>query len=211
VLTDDALELASGDVRHALRVGEAAALDENHHRRFVDAAPRLVLLEASGSGLCPDVRLVSFNRPRKARLKGRLLHRLPDAVRHEPGALIGHAEHPVKLMRAHALLGRAEQVEREQPLIQRDMTGLKDRPHRDSELLAASRALPKPSRLVLEEVRLALGLATVRAHRPFGQRTDSRYSAALRASWKRSSYTSSPRSFWLMKPACHLHLGLSSI
>ena len=46
-----------------------------------------------------------------------------------------------------------------------DVAGLKDRAHRDSELFAAGGAFPEAPLLVLEEVRLALRLATVRTHR----------------------------------------------
>ena len=43
------------------------------------------------------------------------------AVEEEPRALIGDAKHPVELVGAHTLLGRAEQVEGQKPLVKRDI------------------------------------------------------------------------------------------
>src|SRR3984893_18357378 len=51
-----------------------------------------------------------------------VVHSFTNAVRHEPcGAVRAEAEHAPKLMRAHALLGRAEKARCEQPLMQRNM------------------------------------------------------------------------------------------
>ena len=70
-----------------------------------------------------------------------LAHGLADAVRHEPSRLVGHAEHPVKLVGAHALLGSAHQVSGEHPLAQRHLRPLEHGSDRDGELLAARVAL----------------------------------------------------------------------
>src|SRR5205085_52092 len=99
----------------------------------------------------------------EARLKGRLRHRVANPVRHEPRALVGHAEHPMQLMRAHALLARTEEVEREQPLVQRNVRALEDRADRDRVLLPASGALVELPCLRFEWVWPALTLAAVRA------------------------------------------------
>lgn len=68
---------------------------------------------------------------------------------HEPSALVGDPEHSVKLMGAHALLAGAEQVNREEPLVQRNMAIRENRSDRHGELLSA--------RLALVDARARLG------------------------------------------------------
>src|ERR1700722_12642580 len=60
-----------------------------------------------------------------------------DAMAEEPSRLVGHAEHALELERAHALLARAHQVHREQPLGQRNLAALHDRADRDGKLAVA--------------------------------------------------------------------------
>src|SRR5207248_3217512 len=105
-----------------------------------------------------------FDHSGKPRRERRLLHRVTDAVAHEPGRLVGDLERTVKLVGAHALLGRADQVEGPEPLVQRDVTRLEDRPHSHGELLAALGTLPEPPRLVRQLVVL-LVIAAMRADR----------------------------------------------
>src|ERR1700688_2072082 len=70
----------------------------------------------------------------------------------------------MKLVGAHALLGRAKQIEGQQPLVERDMAGLEDRPDCDRELLAAGRTLPKATfGFAFEPIRHSIMLAAVRA------------------------------------------------
>ena len=75
-------------------------------------------------------------------------------MRHEPSALVGDPEYPVKVMGAHALLAGTEQVERVQPLIQRQVAIFKNRSNRHTELLFAGLALPH----ALTRVRALLGV-----------------------------------------------------
>src|SRR6266550_519493 len=86
-------------------------------------------------------------------------------MEHEPSGLVGDADHPMQLVGAHALLARTEQVEGEQPLVQRDVRSLEDRSDRDRVLLAAGRALVQLAGSGLERVGLTLVLAAVRTLR----------------------------------------------
>src|SRR5690348_6186271 len=94
---------------------------------------------------------------------------------HEPSTRVGDLEHSVKLMSAHALLARAEKVEREQPLVQGDMAIFEDRANGHGELLTASRALPDASTDVLilfgslrgEPIGI-INLAAMRTYRAIG-------------------------------------------
>ena len=58
-----------------------------------------------------------------------------------PGRLVGDAESPLDLVRAHALPGLAEQVDAQKPLPQRQMGVVEDRPCRHRELVPASIAV----------------------------------------------------------------------
>ena len=64
-------------------------------------------------------------------------HGFADAMREEPRALVGDAEHAVELVRAHALLTGAEQVNGHESLAEGDMRSLENRADRDGKLLAA--------------------------------------------------------------------------
>ena len=61
-----------------------------------------------GSGfLATDDGLVYLDNAAVAAHRGQAdsLHREANAVRHEPRGLVGHLQHPVELVGAHALLG----------------------------------------------------------------------------------------------------------
>jgi hypothetical protein len=98
----------------------------------------------------------------------RLAHGLADAVRHEPSGLVGYVKHAVQLMRTHAFLGRGHQMERQNPLVQRDVRALKQRADRHRELLAAVAAVERPSSIALAFKALHVGRAAVRAPRTIG-------------------------------------------
>ena len=61
------------------------------------------------------------------------LHRGADAVAEVPCRLVGHAERPLELVRAHALLGLAHEVGSEEPLPQGKVGVVEHRPGRDGE------------------------------------------------------------------------------
>lgn len=94
-------------------------------------------------------------------------HALADAMRQESCGCHAAADGPVGLLRAHALLGRADQMNDLQPDPQRLMAGLEDGPHSDGERLAACIALVQagPRRLALQ-VADAISLAAMLSDRP---------------------------------------------
>src|ERR1039458_3878000 len=94
-------------------------------------------------------------------------HSLTDSMRHAPGRLIRHAEHPMKLLSANALPAGTQQIRGHQPFGQRNPWALKRRSDRHCELLAAVHTLPqiRPMRLTLELIRL-LSARAMRANRP---------------------------------------------
>ena len=62
-------------------------------------------------------------------------------MRHEPSGFQGHAQGPVQLVRANALLAGAHQVDSLKPKVQLDMACLEDGPDLDGKGLAAGVAL----------------------------------------------------------------------
>jgi len=93
---------------------------------------------------------------------------------HKPRRLVRHAQHAVKLMSAHPLLGRTEKMDSQQPFIQGNVAVLKDRVDGHGELLFAILALVNSrshwllaSRLRGQLVsRLAVAMRADRAIRP---------------------------------------------
>lgn len=82
-------------------------------------------------------------------------------MRHEPRRLVSNVQHSVKLVRAHALLRRAEKEDRHEPFANWDVRVFKDGSNRDRELLPARSALVKP----LAGGSLAVGLRCDRVNR----------------------------------------------
>src|SRR3954454_14572485 len=90
------------------RAGLAAALDQRHHGALAGRAGLAALGERTipalrrrlGLILVAEIGLVGLDdlaRPTKAaRIVGRGVHRLADAVRQEPSRLVGQAEHAVR-------------------------------------------------------------------------------------------------------------------
>jgi hypothetical protein len=70
-------------------------------------------------------------------------HGFPDAVPHEPRGFEGDAKGAVKLVRADALFGRANQMHRLKPQMQRDVARFEHGPHLHGKWLAALVALVK--------------------------------------------------------------------
>src|SRR5687767_14513291 len=102
------------------RAHASAALDQGHHRTLTAGWIRAALVGLPRI-LAPDETLIRFNDARELGGHWGLTHGVANAVAHEPLGLVGQREHAVKLMRADALLRRAHQVDRHEPLIQRDM------------------------------------------------------------------------------------------
>ena len=74
-----------------------------------------------------------------------------------PCRFVGHAESPLELIGAHALLGLAEQVDAQEPLPQRQMGIVEDRASGHGELIAALVAVKL---VALYDLRDIDGLAT---------------------------------------------------
>src|SRR5690349_3059150 len=82
----------------------------------------------------------------------------------EPCGFVGHAEHALHLLRAHALLGSGHEVRCEEPFVERHMATLHDRSSADGELVAAIAAEPITG-LGLTAHDHAIGAAAMRTDR----------------------------------------------
>lgn len=102
----------------------------------------------------------------------RALHAVAKTVRHEPRGLVGHAKHALKLLGRNALLGRADQVIRIDPLVQRNLGVLKHGADSHGVLLGAVSAGQKAGADALRQIGLMAVLtiraAAVGAYRAFG-------------------------------------------
>ena len=117
--------------------GRPAALNQRHDGMLVGVATlfRHVLLLA-------DERLVDLYYSALAthRRQGARCHRLADAMRHEPGCLVGDVQRSHELVAADALLGGAHQVNSLKPQVKSNVAGLEHRADRDRELALARTA-----------------------------------------------------------------------
>ena len=106
------------------------------------AAPRP---RFAASCLAAHVGLVSFDHTREPCWSARSVasaNRM--RCSHEPGCLVGHPEVTVELVGADTLLAGHHQVSRIQPLVERNVAVLEDRPHGAAVLLPARAALVDP-------------------------------------------------------------------
>ena len=148
------------------RAGFATTLDQGNDLVFGPAA--------SLFRLAFDLALIGFigfhDLPASAhgfRLAG--FHGFADTVRHKPRGLIRHAKGAVQLVATHALLGRAEQVDRHQPLVKRDLGTLEYRPDCHGKWFAAIGAFVKAgARGLAHKLPMLPDHATVRAGRAIG-------------------------------------------
>lgn len=115
-----------------------AALDQRKH----DFLTRHVLVDAV-FGEPADIGFVGLDDLVRRAAEGAagLVHGGADAMAHEPGRLVGDAEHAVDLMGADPLLGRGEKVGRQKPLEQRHLGALEYGPYGYGVLLATIAAL----------------------------------------------------------------------
>src|SRR4051794_12216417 len=113
------------------RAGMSAALDQRHDRLL-----RGGLAGSAIGGLATDKRLVGFNGlAGTAEMASGAFHRLADAVKQEPSALVGDAERAVQLVGREALLAAAEKRIGHEPFVQGDLRVFHDRADRDRERL----------------------------------------------------------------------------
>ena len=131
-------EVCSGHFLYGLRMHKAPlAFYQGKDRRLVRGTASRIGPTASAS----DIGLIGFYNPPEHISQRSFVHRMSDSVSHEPGRLIGDAEHPVELVGGDALLGGAHKMQGQKPLAEGDMAILKDSPDRDRELLLAFLAL----------------------------------------------------------------------
>jgi hypothetical protein len=137
---NDGLEVLSRNARDVEGAHCAVALDQREDLLLVFHA-----LLALRVALVAPVGLISFNHlSSTTELAGRCrFHASAQTVGHEPRGLVGHAKHALKLLAAHAFLGRADQVVRVDPLMEGDFGVFKYRAYRDRELGSAVAAEPQ--------------------------------------------------------------------
>ena len=134
----------------------------------------LVVKAARALRVLADIAPVGFvnlnRRTVAAKLAGRLdVHRLADAVRHEPRRLVRDAQHALKLLGADPLLGRAHQVCGVHPLVKGHLGALKDGADSHGELFAAVTTEQKAGTVARAiQAAVAIRAAAVRAYRAIG-------------------------------------------
>ena len=94
------------------------------------------------TGLSADVGLICFTNPVHLATPKPVLHREPDAVKHEPSCFLSNAERPRQFARANAVLCVHDQPSSRQPLVQAQRRIFKDRSDLHAELLFASATIP---------------------------------------------------------------------
>ena len=135
---------------------------------FSKARPE-ILLRNTGNDLCPQLpatfrhgnqrdpanilrvhvafaankSFINFNGALEQFSERTFAHCKANAMRHKPSAFVSDIQHPVKLMGAHSLFGRAKEENRHQPFANGNVGILKDGSNRDCKLLAAGTALVK--------------------------------------------------------------------
>src|SRR6185369_6055955 len=146
-------QVLRGYLLNMLRVHFAATLYDREHCFFVGEWAKQILSALSrfnsvclmSAAASTDIRLIRFD-DTIHRLWQFTCKRVTNSMGHEPrGLVLSDVEVPHKLMRAHAFLTRREQVNRQQPFVQRYVRILKDCADCDRELLFASATLPDAS------------------------------------------------------------------
>ena len=87
---------------------------------------------------------------------------------HEPSSPVGNADHTANPMRAHALLGRAQQMVDQQPLAESNLGALKHGANGDGELLAAVIALDQSGAVMGALKARGVERTAMRAERTIG-------------------------------------------
>ncbi len=165
----DRLQVLASDVRNVEGAHLAATLDQRKDFLLV-VHPALHLATTATA----PIGLVGFNDfSAAAELASRFrLHASAKAMRHEPRGFVRHAKHTLKLLAGNAFLGRANQMVRVNPLVERNLGIFKHGPNRHGVLGTAMAARQKASTHALGWVGLdavlAIRAAAVRAYRAFG-------------------------------------------
>ena len=135
--SDEVMQRAPLDVRDALDTNLPAALDGTGHPSLVAFIGHALAL-----GSATDQRFIHFDDPEQRRPFKRIVaHRFADTVAEIPSGLVGDPEGAVELIGRHALAGLAHQVDRCEPLSQRQVRIVHNRSRRRAELVAAAQAV----------------------------------------------------------------------
>ena len=147
VSAQNVLDLDFRTVLDALRAHVATAFNERDNFHLVAKATFLGTLRFAVS--LTDVGFVRFHdlamAADGASIGAGRLHALADTVGHEPGGLVGDAQHAMQLMGGNAFFRGAEKVGGVQPFVDRDMAALVQGADADGELLAAIATMPPSS------------------------------------------------------------------
>jgi hypothetical protein len=149
ILSNESLKCGAASV---LDVAQAnlfsVAIQQAHHNRLTAASSTsagnlgfLILVHEAGG--TADKRFVNL-KVASSLLKRAVLHRLADAVKHEPACLLSDAQIASDLARANAVLAVGNQPDRREPFIQTDRRVLEDGPDFGAELLLRMFGLALP-------------------------------------------------------------------
>ena len=159
---EDRVDSVGGGLLHGKGADLAGSRIDQPDNRALVRQTLLVVLGALGR--VAVIRFIRLRLMTYATHAGRLLglcavHGFADTMSQKPNGFVGDAKHPVQLMRRHALLGSDEQMDRQEPLMDRDFRPFHDGAGAARELVAAVVAQEHPG------LRLA-------AHRPFDRFRD---------------------------------------
>lgn len=163
-LADRPLQFFGGDAFHRAGDSVAAALHQDEHGRFLRPTATLVLDARSLARLATDIGFIDLDGPGQESLQRIFLHRVTEAVAHEPRALVAlQIQGALELAGADALLAGAHEMQGEQPLLEADVGGVEDGADGGRELLAAAVAFEETGAMGLAVHLLALAAVAMRA------------------------------------------------
>ncbi len=148
---DEVVQSVTPHVRNALKPNLAPALDRASNPSFVFAGTTAYTLR-----LAAHKGFVHFHDPEQCgAVKAVVPHCFPDAVTEIPCRAVGHAQRPTKLVRRHAFLRFAHEVDCEKPFTDRQVGVVHDRSRSHRELMLAGSALELMLHRKLEHVHIA--------------------------------------------------------
>jgi len=135
ILADNGDNLRDNCAVYMERADLAATLHQGHNGALMMVAATGFLSPVFAA----NIGFVGFDRFACAAdgREGTGAHGFADAVGHEPRGFVGNLKGTVKLMRRHALLGRAKQISSQEPFMQRDFAILEHGANLYREVLAA--------------------------------------------------------------------------
>src|SRR5208282_1003089 len=153
---------------HGHRHGASAALPDAQHGSLTDTAtpsPQFLVFVLVGF-LPSDVALVYFDDAAQLVKVVVRATRFAETLQHEPCRLLSNANLFSELQTGNALACGYEQVHRIEPLVQRDVAALEDRPCTDREIKGTGIAAVEANLRLLPDAVTALALGAERPVRP---------------------------------------------